>query len=133
MGTEALLRRFTSETTHPAYAALLEVGRAQRSIFLARRLRDRDLQRERAQGRWPHLAEAVRQIRPTILLLQDPPGAAGQMCPRRRGMTAAPQSDQPALLPGRSPRPARPGRRRRSRATPARPCASLSQGSEDAH
>ena len=24
--TEALLRRFTSETTHPAYAAMLEVG-----------------------------------------------------------------------------------------------------------
>jgi TnpA family transposase len=34
--TEALLRRFTSETTHPAYAAMLEGGRAQRSIFLAR-------------------------------------------------------------------------------------------------
>jgi len=29
--------------THPAYAAMLEVGRAQRSIFLARWLRDRDL------------------------------------------------------------------------------------------
>jgi TnpA family transposase len=43
--TEALLRRFTSETTHPAYAAMLETGRAQRSIFLARWLRDRDLQR----------------------------------------------------------------------------------------
>jgi TnpA family transposase len=48
--TEALLRRFTSETTHPAYAAMLEVGRAQRSIFLARRLRDRDLQRETESG-----------------------------------------------------------------------------------
>jgi len=48
--TEALLRRFTSETTHPAYAAMLEVGRAQRSIFLARWLRDRDLQRETESG-----------------------------------------------------------------------------------
>lgn len=48
--TEALLRRFTSETTHPAYAAMLEVGRAQRSIFLARYLRDRDLQRETESG-----------------------------------------------------------------------------------
>jgi TnpA family transposase len=26
--TEALLRRFTTSTTHPAYAAMLEVGRA---------------------------------------------------------------------------------------------------------
>nr|WP_245974800.1 transposase [Thermomonospora umbrina] len=48
--TEALLRRFTSETTHPAYAAMLEVGRAQRTIFLARWLRDRDLQRETESG-----------------------------------------------------------------------------------
>jgi Tn3 transposase DDE domain/Domain of unknown function (DUF4158) len=48
--TEALLRRFTSETTHQAYAAMLEVGRAQRSIFLARWLRDRDLQRETESG-----------------------------------------------------------------------------------
>ncbi len=44
------LRRFTSETTHPAYAAMLEVARAQRSIFLARYLRDRDLQRETESG-----------------------------------------------------------------------------------
>jgi TnpA family transposase len=48
--TEALLRRFTSETTHPAYAAMLEVGRAQRTVFLARGLRDRDLQRETESG-----------------------------------------------------------------------------------
>ncbi|MGH3492815.1 MAG: Tn3 family transposase, partial [Sciscionella sp.] len=48
--TEALLRRFTSETTHPAYAAMLKVGRAQRTIFLARWLRDRDLQRETESG-----------------------------------------------------------------------------------
>src|SRR5690606_29441631 len=33
-----------------AYAAMLEVGRAQRSIFLARYLRDRDLQRETESG-----------------------------------------------------------------------------------
>jgi hypothetical protein len=48
--TEALLRRFTSKTTHPAHAAMLEAGRAQRSIFLARWLRDRDLQRETESG-----------------------------------------------------------------------------------
>jgi TnpA family transposase len=44
--TEAILRRFTKDVTHPAYAAMLEVGRAQRTIFIARYLRDRDLQRE---------------------------------------------------------------------------------------
>ena len=44
--TEALLRRFQGETTHPAYSAMLEVGCAQRTIFLARWLRDRDLQHE---------------------------------------------------------------------------------------
>jgi TnpA family transposase len=30
--TEALLRRFTGETTHPAYSAMYEVGCAQRTI-----------------------------------------------------------------------------------------------------
>src|SRR5699024_11147355 len=44
--TEAILRRVTKAVTHPAYAATLDPGRAQRSIFLARWLRDRDLQRE---------------------------------------------------------------------------------------
>ena len=29
--TEALLRRFQGETTHPAYAAMLELGCAQRT------------------------------------------------------------------------------------------------------
>jgi TnpA family transposase len=48
--TEAILRRFTKDVTHPAYAAMLEVGRAQRTIFLARWLRDRDLQRETTSG-----------------------------------------------------------------------------------
>jgi hypothetical protein len=43
-------QQLLSETTHPAYAAMLEVGRAQRSIFLARWLRDRDLQRETESG-----------------------------------------------------------------------------------
>ena len=44
--TEAILRRFNSDVAHPAYAAMLEVGRAQRTIFIARYLHDRDLQRE---------------------------------------------------------------------------------------
>jgi len=45
------LRRFTkANAVHPAYQAMAEVGRAQRTIFLARFLRDRDLQREINEG-----------------------------------------------------------------------------------
>ncbi|MFJ9591100.1 Tn3 family transposase [Streptomyces acidicola] len=44
--TEAILRRFTLNASHPTYAAMLEVGRTQKSIFVARSLRLRDLQRE---------------------------------------------------------------------------------------
>ena len=48
--TEAILRRFTRTASHPTYQAMLEVGRAQRTIFVARYLRDRDLQREITDG-----------------------------------------------------------------------------------
>lgn len=48
--TEAILRRFTRAATHPTYQAMLEVGRAQKTIFLCRYLRDRDLQREINSG-----------------------------------------------------------------------------------
>ena len=48
--TEAILRRFTRAATHPTYQAMLEVGRAQKTIFVARYLRDRDLQREIGEG-----------------------------------------------------------------------------------
>ena len=45
------LRRFTkANAVHPAYQAMAEVGRAQRTIFLARYLRNRDLQREINEG-----------------------------------------------------------------------------------
>ena len=45
------MRRFTkANAVHPAYQAMAEVGRAQRTIFLARFLRDRDLQREINEG-----------------------------------------------------------------------------------
>jgi TnpA family transposase len=47
--TEAILSRFTRNASHPAYQAMLEIGRAQRTIF-ARYLRDRDLQREIEEG-----------------------------------------------------------------------------------
>ena len=44
-------RRFTkANAVHPAYQAMAEVGRAQRTIFLARYLRNRDLQREINEG-----------------------------------------------------------------------------------
>ncbi|GLX04668.1 Tn3 family transposase [Microbispora sp. NBRC 16548] len=48
--TEAILRRFTRTASHPVYQAMLEVGRAQKTLFVARYLRDRDLQREIKEG-----------------------------------------------------------------------------------
>ena len=47
---EAVLSRFTRSATHPAYQAMLEIGRAQKTIFVARYLRDRELQREIEEG-----------------------------------------------------------------------------------
>ncbi|GAA2858054.1 Tn3 family transposase [Streptosporangium fragile] len=45
--TAAILRRFQqTNLMHPTYQAMQEVGRAQHSIFVARYLRDRQLQRE---------------------------------------------------------------------------------------
>ncbi|MGH3234845.1 MAG: Tn3 family transposase [Streptosporangiaceae bacterium] len=48
--TEAVLSRFTRSASHPAYQAMLEIGRAQKTVFVARYLRDRDLQREIEEG-----------------------------------------------------------------------------------
>ncbi|CAM5539461.1 Tn3 family transposase (plasmid) [Streptomyces viridifaciens] len=48
--TEAILSRFTRAASHPAYQAMLEIGRAQKTIFVARYLRDRALQREIEEG-----------------------------------------------------------------------------------
>ncbi|MEU1667123.1 Tn3 family transposase [Streptomyces sparsogenes] len=48
--TEAILRRFTRNASHPIYAALLEAGRAQKIIFVARYLRLRDLQQGIEEG-----------------------------------------------------------------------------------
>jgi len=48
---EAILRRSTrTNAIHPTYQAMIEVGRAQRTLFVARYLRDRDLQREINEG-----------------------------------------------------------------------------------
>jgi TnpA family transposase len=48
--TEAILRRFTRTASHPTYQAMLEIRRAQRTIFVAKYLRDRDLQRQVHEG-----------------------------------------------------------------------------------
>ncbi len=48
--TEAILRRFTRSASHPTYQAMLEVGRAQRTIFVTKYLRRRELQREITEG-----------------------------------------------------------------------------------
>ena len=45
--TEAILRRFMqANAIHPTYQAMIELGRVQKTIFLCRYLRDRDLQHE---------------------------------------------------------------------------------------
>lgn len=48
--TEAILRRFTRTANHPTYQGMLELGRAQKTIFVARYLRSRELQREINSG-----------------------------------------------------------------------------------
>jgi TnpA family transposase len=49
--TEAILRRFMqTNAIHPTYQAMIELGRAQKTIFLCRYLRDRDLQHEIQEG-----------------------------------------------------------------------------------
>ncbi|MGO4612713.1 Tn3 family transposase [Nocardia sp. 2YAB30] len=49
--TEAILRRFMkANATHPTYQAMIELGRAQKTIFLCRYLRSRELQREIEEG-----------------------------------------------------------------------------------
>ncbi|MET9472004.1 Tn3 family transposase [Streptomyces sp. NPDC002922] len=47
---KAILRRFTRNASQPTFAAMLEVGRAQKSIFVARYLWPRDLQPEIEEG-----------------------------------------------------------------------------------
>jgi TnpA family transposase len=49
--TEATLRRFMkANSTHPIYQAMIELGSAQKTVFLARYLRSRELQREINSG-----------------------------------------------------------------------------------
>ncbi|MEV3961710.1 Tn3 family transposase [Nocardia sp. NPDC050193] len=49
--TEAILRRFMkANSTHPTCQAMIELGRAQKTVLLARYLRSRELQREINSG-----------------------------------------------------------------------------------
>ncbi|MEV0298491.1 transposase [Nocardia sp. NPDC050710] len=49
--TEAILRRFMkANAAHPTYQAMIELGRVQKTIFLCRYLRSRELQREINSG-----------------------------------------------------------------------------------
>ncbi|MGH9151965.1 MAG: Tn3 family transposase [Acidimicrobiales bacterium] len=47
---EPLVRHGQQHASHPIYQAMLEPGRAERTAFVCRYLRDRDLQREIEEG-----------------------------------------------------------------------------------
>ncbi len=91
--TEALLRRFQGETTHPAYWAMSEVGCAQRTIFLARWLRDRDLQHETESGL--NVVENYNAVNDYIRFGKrgnwPPTGARSRSCPKDLVTTALPK------------------------------------------
>ena len=75
--TEAILRRFTRNASHPVYQAMLELGRAQKTIFIARYLRDRDLQREIEEGL--NLIESWNRVNDVIFF-----GKSGEFATNRR-------------------------------------------------
>lgn len=75
--TEAILRRFTRNASHPVYQAMLELGRAQKTIFIARYLRDRDLQREIEEGL--NLIESWNRVNGVIFF-----GKSGEFATNRR-------------------------------------------------
>jgi TnpA family transposase len=75
--TETILRRFTRNASHPVYQAMLELGRAQKTIFIARYLRDRDLQREIEEGL--NLIESWNRVNGVIFF-----GKSGEFATNRR-------------------------------------------------
>ncbi|MGI8413723.1 MAG: Tn3 family transposase [Solirubrobacteraceae bacterium] len=81
--TEAILRRFTRNATHPSYRAMLEVGRAEKTIFLARYLRDRDLQQDTESA---------------LNIVEHWNGANDIICFGKRGEIATNQRDEQELV-----------------------------------
>mgnify|MGYP000981002651 CR=1 FL=1 len=75
--TESILRRFTRNASHPAYQAMLEVGRAQKTIFVCRYLRSRALQREINAGL--NVVEAWNGVNDVIFF-----GKSGEVATNRR-------------------------------------------------
>jgi len=75
--TEAILRRFTRNASHPVYQGMLELGRAQKTIFVARYLRDRELQREINTGL--NVVEAWNGVNDIIFF-----GKSGELASNRR-------------------------------------------------
>ncbi len=74
---EAILRRFTRNASHPVYQAMLELGRAERTAFVCRYLRDRELQQEIEEGR--NVIESWNRVNSVIFF-----GKSGEFATNRR-------------------------------------------------